>query len=217
MANRKPFQIDVDKFNASLYKESDRACAILGAAMLDARLESLFRSRLLGSADELLANGRPLGSFSVKIRLSHSLGWISDDAFKDLNIVREVRNRFAHSFDHDLTFDDQSIRDQCSNLRSIRSYFSGMEEARVALRKNVSDAVIDAMRDVLNPPRAAFQAAVDFLRQYLDNVPSNASEYSGPDLSREVYDLAANARIKISASATPDTAPTQQNGSPKEA
>jgi DNA-binding MltR family transcriptional regulator len=116
MAKRESFKIDVDEFNARLREETDRACAILGAAMLDARLESLFRSRLIGQPDELLANGRPLGSFSVKIRLSHSLGWISDDACKDLNIVREVRNRFAHSFDHDLTFDDQSIRDQCSNL-----------------------------------------------------------------------------------------------------
>jgi hypothetical protein len=97
-------------------------------------------------------------------------------------------------------------------LRSISSYFAGTEKARSALRKNLSDAVIDAMRDVLKPPRAAFQGAVDFLRQYLDAVPDDALEYLGPDLAMEVYDLAASTRIKFSATGTLGPAPAQQNG-----
>ena len=88
-------------------KESDRACGVLGAALLDAKLESIFRTNLKLYEKELLDNfSSPLSSFSARIVLARALNWINDDAYHDLNKIRSIRNEFAHSFDHDLSFEN---------------------------------------------------------------------------------------------------------------
>ena len=51
MARKLKLTWDLNEFSSRFWGESDRACAILGAALLDARLESLFRRRLRCLAD----------------------------------------------------------------------------------------------------------------------------------------------------------------------
>lgn len=192
---------DLDAFSVRLGSESDRACAVLGAALLDAKLEELFRQRLRSFQDELLDSARPLGSFSTKIKLACALVWISDDARHDLDVVRDIRNNFAHSFDHELSFSDQSISDRCSNLRSVKELFNGMDEAATQV-SNVTPAVIHAMRDSLKPPRMRFQVAVEFLSQYLDQLPTGVQSYAGPDLLADSYALGARTRVTMQVTAT---------------
>ena len=106
---RKPIpSFDLNAFSGPFRAESDRACAVLGAALLDARLESLYSRRLLCFKNELLSNG-PLSAFSTRIRLARALSWISDDVQYDLNAIRSIRNEFAHNCDHELSFADRSI------------------------------------------------------------------------------------------------------------
>jgi DNA-binding MltR family transcriptional regulator len=50
----------------------------------------------------------PLGSFAAKIRLAHLLGLISKDFYSDLEMMKEIRNRFAHDLSA-VSFDQQSI------------------------------------------------------------------------------------------------------------
>ena len=192
---------DLDAFSARLGSESDRACAVLGAALLDAKLEDLFRERFLAYQDELLGNSGPLGSFSSRIRLACALAWISEDARHDLDVIRDIRNTFAHSFDHELSFIDQSVAARCSNLRSLKELFRGTDYAATQAT-NVSPAVIHAMGDALKPPRMRFQVAVEFLSQYLDQLARDAQSYVGPDLLEDCYALGARTRVSIQATAT---------------
>jgi mannitol operon repressor len=67
-------------------------------------------------ADKLLNEGiaAPLGSFSYRTLAAILQGLISEQEYKDCNIVRDIRNKFAHK--PDISFADQSVKDKCSNL-----------------------------------------------------------------------------------------------------
>jgi DNA-binding MltR family transcriptional regulator len=88
-----------------LVEESDRGCVLVGAAILERRLEDIFRHVFdrNGIAKKLQdalfdANG-PLGTFSSKAKLAYSLGLIPKNTYEDLDAVRRIRNDFAHSVD----------------------------------------------------------------------------------------------------------------------
>lgn len=55
--------IDFNSFCERMHSESDRACAVLGAALLDAKLKEVFQRRLSSYHDELLKSTRPMGTF----------------------------------------------------------------------------------------------------------------------------------------------------------
>ena len=64
---------DLNAFSVELNDESDRACGVLGAAILDARLESLYRRRLHIFADKLLAFNGARATFGGRIKVARAL------------------------------------------------------------------------------------------------------------------------------------------------
>jgi DNA-binding MltR family transcriptional regulator len=103
-----------------LNKESDRGVALIAAAYLDATLESMLRKYLVDDAvvvDELFKHPGALSGFSARIRMAYCLGLIGPDLRHNLDIVRDIRNDFAHDIEH-TSFDTDSVRDRCSNLKS---------------------------------------------------------------------------------------------------
>lgn len=110
------------EFLAEFQKESDRGAALVGAALLDARLERILRSHFVAgkSANDLLDGGNaPLASFSSRIKCCHALGLITDHEKQDTDIIRSIRNVFAHQ-EHGLTFESTKINGLCSSLMSRR-------------------------------------------------------------------------------------------------
>ena len=80
---------------------SDRASAILGAAVLDGALESVilpkFRKLTEAQIKELFGPDSPLGTFSAKIRIGYALNLYGPKTRSDLDSIREVRNAFAQT------------------------------------------------------------------------------------------------------------------------
>ena len=83
--------------------------AILGAVIVEHELERLLRSKLNRKDDEtwamLVADNGPLNTFYFKIAMGYALGIYDNRMRSDLDIVRQIRNAFAHSkkliqFDH---------------------------------------------------------------------------------------------------------------------
>ena len=108
------------EFLQEFQSETDRGAALVGAALIDDRLERLLESHLLAGkeADSLLSGGTaPLGSFSARSKVAFCLGLITSLEFKECEIIRRVRNGFAHQV-HGLTFADARIRDLCGNLQA---------------------------------------------------------------------------------------------------
>jgi hypothetical protein len=104
--------------------------AILGAAIVEHYLEIELRRRLPRKDDAtwaaLLADNGPLNTFAAKITLGHALKLYDADMRDNLNIVRTIRNQFAHSkkllpFDHYLI--DQHIK-KSKPIPGLRKSFS---------------------------------------------------------------------------------------------
>lgn len=150
-------------------KESDRAAGILGAALLDLQLERLFRNRLHPTTPDSVFQYRgPLGDFAARIDLALALGWIDSDAHADLHTVRRIRNDFAHSADHELTFADPSIDARTRKLKTTH-FLSESASAIADLIPDVegkADAVAETMA-FLQKARALYSGAVTLLGHYL--------------------------------------------------
>lgn len=85
---------------SGLMAEGERAAVVVGAARLDLALERLLKSVMHhhpGGTDNLFDPDRPLGTFSSKIALAYRLGLISREVELSCQLVRRIRNDFAHS------------------------------------------------------------------------------------------------------------------------
>lgn len=81
--------------------ENDRAIAIVGSTFLDTLLEHILFAFLPENekdVEKLMEVNQPLGNFSNKITMCYCLGLIDKIIKSDLNIVRKIRNRFAHDY-----------------------------------------------------------------------------------------------------------------------
>ena len=164
---------------------------MLGAALLDAKLEEFLRRRLSAHHDDLLGRDRPLTLAQIRIALA--VGLISDDAASDFEVIRGIRNDFAHSFEHELDFSAPSIADRCRNLKSAAAFLNGFDEA-AARARSLSPHLIRSMQSAFTNPRKRFELAVDFLTQYLDDLPAEEFKYNGADLIAEVRSLTSRLR-----------------------
>lgn len=183
---------DINAFSGPFRAESDRACAVLGAALVDERLRQLFDRRLHYSNDALLLHSGALGSFSSRITVARALMWIADDVRFDLDQIRDIRNRFAHNANHELSFADQSIADRCKTLRVAQTLI----DAHGALAKGpparFSPELVRAMASVFQSPRLRFEITVEMLAQHLDEIEPSRPEYTGPNLREELWALGMN-------------------------
>ena len=191
---------DLNEFDARLHGESDRGAALIAAALLDAQLERLFRTRLKYHQDRLLGFDGPLATFSTRIKIARGLEWIDGEIEKDLDVVRNIRNRFAHSFDQDLTFENAEIQGWCSSLLTVQAYLAGFDKAKDRLHRNFSLEVIAAWRRVMEPPRMRYLVATNCLAQHLKEVMD--STWTGEPLIAQVASLGERFTVRIQATAT---------------
>lgn len=99
--NKKGVQIDKTLFQirTSLSKESDRGMVLLATSYLENILGTYIYSYLQGSNRFRKSMFKTtLSSFASKINFAFAVGLINDDFFYDLNNMRMLRNKFAHSY-----------------------------------------------------------------------------------------------------------------------
>ena len=59
----------------------------------------------------------PLGSLSARIETAYALGLISKEERDNINLIRDIRNDFAHRFlDTKVSFQTPKIKDKCMQL-----------------------------------------------------------------------------------------------------
>lgn len=107
------------RIGAELNKESDRGCALVAAAYLENEINELLSSFFVKQGVRARAalfdfNG-PVGTFSSKIKMSTALGLIPEEIHNSLDLIRKMRNEFAHLHEP-LDFDSPKIRQQVISL-----------------------------------------------------------------------------------------------------
>jgi len=83
-----------------MLEERGRGAVLVGVARVDAALEHLLQAVMTPSSaksDGLFLPERPLGSIGAKVALASRLGLIDGPVERALNVLRKLRNAFAHS------------------------------------------------------------------------------------------------------------------------
>ena len=111
-------------------KQSDRGTALIAAAWVDDALSECLRASFRQekeTADKLLEPDRPLGTFSSRIKLAYLLGIIISSLRSDLDLIKSIRNDFAH-LRQSMRFSVQSITDRCNALLGAKAFQAGTGE-----------------------------------------------------------------------------------------
>jgi DNA-binding MltR family transcriptional regulator len=176
------------EFRESLNPETDRGCGVAAAAFIDEELKVLLKSVL---ADEIklvelaFSQSGPLATFSSRIDFRLLMGLLSRAAWRDLHIIRKVRNDFAHSA-KPLSFEDNAIRSRCSELSfSIRTKAASPRQhftsAVCAVLACIHGSLIRAKRPTIpsdqllsSQEKEAFRSKVNkAYEEVLNSVPAN--------------------------------------------
>jgi DNA-binding MltR family transcriptional regulator len=106
-------------FREMVNESSDRAVAITIYALFDDMLLEVFESNLSadtpGGTASILNPSGFLGTSHNRVKLAVGLGWLSKETYSNVNILRNVRNRFAHHISI-RTFNDEPVSGYVSSL-----------------------------------------------------------------------------------------------------
>lgn len=108
----------ITSFRQVLIEESDRGCALMAVAFIDELLIELLKAYFIEDealTKRLLSSSGSLSSFSSRIDMAYALGLMSKNIVHDLNILRKIRNDFAH-VSKPLTFEEDGLRSRCFAL-----------------------------------------------------------------------------------------------------
>ena len=112
LAKMQPF-VDI------LAKETHRGCALTASSWLELTLKNLIESKFVNEdikKDSIFSAHAPLSTFSGNIKVAYCFGFIDEIEYRTLDVVRKIRNKFAHSHDLDLSFDSDVISSRCDHL-----------------------------------------------------------------------------------------------------
>lgn len=143
------------EFLAEFNKETERGAALAAAAMLDAQLGRILESFLIpnkGSKALLDGFNAPFGTFSSRIAASFALGLLSEIEYRECELIRKVRNEFAHQVK--VSFETQKISGMCAQLHfSAKSY----ADVYVATRAQFTTAAVALILNLTNRPHYVAQ------------------------------------------------------------
>jgi DNA-binding MltR family transcriptional regulator len=102
-----------------IHGKSDRAVAIVGAAVLNAHLEQLLNAFFVndqGEIEAMTGNDRPLGNFGNRIRMAYLAGLISKEEHEDLWSINQIDEAFTRDMGG-TSFNDTPISIWCLDMR----------------------------------------------------------------------------------------------------
>ena len=109
--------------------ESERGIVLINATILDDVLKQSIESHLVGHKDvKRLTEGfnAPIGILHSRILLSFAIGLISEDEYKQLELIRKIRNEFAHNVE--ASFQSQRVVSHC-HLLSQSPLFANIQNS----------------------------------------------------------------------------------------
>ena len=118
-----------------LKTESDRGATILASIwieyLLERKLRTLFTKGNSRNRQKLFDLNGPFSSFSNKILAAYTIGWIDSDVFRDTNLLRKIRNEFAHNINI-MKFEDEKMKQFIREFKTPHRYYSDWSELNAA-------------------------------------------------------------------------------------
>lgn len=133
-----------------LKEESERGAVLVSATVLDEQLAECIAARLVDHKDVVkLVSGfnAPLGTFAARIVAAFGLGCISEEEYRDIDTIRQIRNDFAHRLA--VRFDSPQVAQRCSTLSHAAQDYG---EIVVGPRARFTTAVVALILNLSNRP-----------------------------------------------------------------
>lgn len=96
-----PTSEEIEVIVERLYLASDFEAVIIGTAILDTALERLIKAKLKRRdkdfVDRLFGFRGILGTFDAKLTAAEAFGFITKPIAKEIGVLKDLRNAFAHS------------------------------------------------------------------------------------------------------------------------
>jgi DNA-binding MltR family transcriptional regulator len=152
-------------------KKDERAISIIGGTFSEMALEHVLRSFFPEDdkeVDKLFEFNQPLGNFSSKITMAYCLGLIDKLIKRDLDLVRKIRNKFAH--DLYTSFQDQQIKSWCNELKfhEISMMMKAPPEANELEIFQVGvNQIISHLSGLISSSKKEKRKIIDDLKQFL--------------------------------------------------
>ena len=144
MTSNRSSRIEIDpelwqKFFDELRTESDRGATILANPwidnLLERKLKTLFSEGNSATRRKLFDPNGPFSTFSSKILVVYSLGLIDSDIYHDIDLVRKIRNRFAHEIDC-IDLEDPKLRSLIEQFKIPGRHYYDWNELRVSATRD---------------------------------------------------------------------------------
>lgn len=153
----------LEVLDAEFAGASDRAAAIVAAAVLDDALRTLLTAVMVADHPpgfDVFAPGQELGSYMARVKIAFMLGLIDDSERMRLSLVAKIRNEFAH-LAKDISFNSTRIADRCRELAAPRELVPPRQVPDVLELERLHE-FRTPLADRSNP-RAIFEEATLFL------------------------------------------------------
>ena len=148
-----------------MLEERGRGAVLVGVARVDAALEHLLRAVMTpatAKGDGLFLPERPLGSIGAKVALASRLGLIDRPVERALNVLRKLRNAFAHSAE------SASLGDAAHSSRLVEVYADARANPLWAPLETVLAAQPPSAHGVLEPALRDYILLITILVAFLE-------------------------------------------------
>lgn len=174
--------------HASIESEPITA-AIVGASLVEIQLEQLLRYKLGRLTDEqwheLIDEAGPLGTFHRKIILGRTLKLYGDEVKANLEIVRNIRNAFAHA-KRFITFDHELV---VSELRKVK-----IPKTQKRIHKRIKEVFLTGQFAYIE---LCHEITMALIRRYTNNLRSLVKYKSAKAERIRLANLVSDARTQL--------------------
>lgn len=119
LSRHDPDDDEYDDAVREMHEGSDRVAGILGCALVENALQAAVEASLVDvfSVPALFADqNAPFNSFKQRILAGRAMGLFTAPAANDMDIIRDVRNQFAHAL-LSLSFENEHLQKARNGLR----------------------------------------------------------------------------------------------------
>ncbi len=123
-------------FRQTLSAETDRGVALVCAAYLDEELRALLEKTFVdvpNTVGKLFEGTGPVATFSSRIDLAFATGLLSVESHRALQLIRKIRNDFAHEYG-ERSFRDQDISARCRELMPLNPFVDEKDPRNLYIR-----------------------------------------------------------------------------------